>query len=66
MFRNLPLVIASIVIVLAIGGVARILFAPRRPRRGGFIESLPSVRVSANPTRVIPRRDSIGSNFGMF
>lgn len=71
MFRNLPLLLAALVFVLAIGGVARILFAPRRPRRGGFIASLPTSRVdqaprvSANPTREFSR-DSIVTNFGMF
>lgn len=58
MFRNLPLLLAAIAFVLAIGGVARILFTPRRPRRGGFIASLPTTRV--------PSKDSIETNFGQF
>lgn len=71
MFRNLPLLLAALALVLLIGGIARILFAPRRPRRGGFIESLPTQRVdvaprvSANPVREL-RRDTIETNFGHF
>lgn len=64
---NLPLVLAALAILLAIGGVVRLIFRPRRPIRGGFVESLPTtrVRVSENPTREF-RRDDISTNFGMF
>lgn len=58
MFRNLPLLLAAVAIVLAIGGLARIFFAPRRPVRGGFVESLPTTRV--------PSKRSIETNYGAF